>query len=65
MQILANQVDSEAGGKAGAYGGAILSIVYSITMAEIEKTIVLALIGTIVSFSVAAFMKKLVKHFKN
>ena len=58
-------MDSEAGGKAGAYGGAILSIIYSITMAEIEKTIILAIVGTIVSFSVAAFMKKMVKHFKN
>ena len=58
-------MDNEAGAKAGAYGGTLLSIVYSITLAEIEKTIVLALIGTIVSFSVAAFMKKIVKHFKN
>ena len=58
-------MDNEAGAKAGAYGGTLLSIVYSITLAEIEKTIVLALIGTIVSFSVAAFMKKMVKHFKN
>jgi len=57
-------VDNEAGAKAGAYGGTIVSIVYSITLAEIEKTIVLALIGTIVSFTVAAFLKKLVKHFK-
>jgi len=57
-------VDNESGAKAGAYGGTIVSIVYSITLADIEKTIVLALIGTIVSFTVAAFMKKLVRHFK-
>ena len=58
-------MDNEAGAKAGAYGGTLLSIVYSITLADVEKTIVLALIGTIVSFSVAAFLKKMVKHFKS
>ena len=58
-------MDNEAGAKAGAYGGTLLSIIYSITLADVEKTIVLALIGTIVSFSVAAFLKKMVKHFKS
>ena len=49
-------VDSNDGTKAGTIGGTILTIVYNIKVAEIEKTIVLASIGAVVSFTISLFL---------
>ena len=56
-------VDSNDGTKAGTIGGTILTIVYNIKVAEIEKTIVLASIGAVVSFTISIILKKIVNRY--
>jgi hypothetical protein len=47
--------------RAGAVGGTMVSFLGAIAWAEIERTIILGFIGTIVSFLVSFFLKKLLE----
>ncbi|UOK43412.1 MULTISPECIES: hypothetical protein [Flavobacterium] len=46
---------------AGTAAGTFLSIVPNITSEDVIKTIILAVVGAIVSFSVSTVLKKLIK----
>ena len=50
--------------KAGTAGGTLLTIFGNISSEDILKTIILAMIGAVVSFSVTMFLKRIIKHFK-
>lgn len=45
--------------KAGTIGGFTLSVIPNLTSADVFKTIVLAFIGAVVSFSVTLLLKQL------
>jgi len=63
MDYKLTTVDSDDGTKAGTIGGTILTIVYNIKLADIEKTIVLASIGAVVSFTISIILKKVVNRY--
>ncbi|MCF6132811.1 hypothetical protein [Flavobacterium wongokense] len=48
----------------GTVGGTFLSIVPNIQSADIVKTIVLAAVGAVVSFSISLILKCLIKKHK-
>ncbi len=50
--------------KAGTAGGTLLTILANISSEDIFKTIILAAIGAVVSFSVTIFLKALIKRMK-
>lgn len=50
--------------KAGTAGGTLLTIFANISSADVIKTIILAAIGAVVSFTVTIFLKALIKRLK-
>ena len=50
--------------KAGTAGGTLLTIFGNIHSQDIIKTIVLAAVGALVSFSVTVLLKSIIKHFR-
>ncbi|WP_396196125.1 hypothetical protein [Flavobacterium sp.] len=50
--------------KAGTFGGLVLSVIPNLTSADVLKTIVLAFIGAVVSFSVTLLLKQLTSKKK-
>ena len=52
------------GTKMGTIGGTLTIIIANITTADMLKTIVLAVLGSIVSFGMSMLMRKVVKWWK-
>lgn len=50
--------------KAGTAGGTLLTIFANISSEDVIKTIILAAIGAVVSFTVTIFLKALIKRLK-
>lgn len=50
--------------KAGTAGGTLLTIFANISSEDVLKTIILAAIGAMVSFSVTIFLKFLIKRIR-
>ena len=50
--------------KAGTVGGTLLTILVNINSADLLKTVILAALGAVVSFSVTLLLKVLIKRFK-
>lgn len=50
--------------KAGTAGGTLLTIFANITSEDVIKTIILAVIGAAVSFTVTILLKALIKRLK-
>ncbi len=50
--------------KAGIIGGTLLSSIVNIGVEDIITTVILAIIGAVVSFSVSAFLRWLSKQLK-
>lgn len=50
--------------KAGTVGGTLLTILVNINSADLLKTLVLAALGAVVSFSVTLLLKVLIKRFR-
>ncbi len=50
--------------RAGTFGGFALSVIPNLTSADVLKTIVLALIGAVVSFGVTLLLKQLTSKKK-
>ena len=50
--------------RAGTLGGFALSVIPNLTSADVLKTIVLALIGAVVSFGVTVLLKRLTSKKK-
>ncbi len=53
-----------SGTKAGTVGGTLLSVVINLDSSDILRTIILATVGAIVSFSISVLLKWMVKAFK-
>lgn len=49
--------------KTGTVGGTLLTVLYNIHQEDLAKTVVLAAIGAIVSFSVSLALKAIVKRW--
>lgn len=56
------QVDGNT--KAGTIGGTLLIFFLNVSTAEVGKTVILAAIGAVVSFSVSLILKIAVKRFR-
>lgn len=50
-----------AGTKAGTAGGTLLSVIANLDASDILRTVILASVGAIVSFSISMLLKWLVK----
>ena len=50
--------------KAGTVGGTLLTILVNINSADLVKTVILASLGAVVSFSVTLLLKVLIKRFR-
>lgn len=50
--------------KAGTASGTLLTIFGNISNQDIFKTVVLAAVGAVISFSVTVFLKSIIKRFK-
>ena len=50
--------------RAGTFGGFALSVIPNLTSADVFKTIVLAIIGAVVSFGVTLLLKQLTSNKK-
>jgi mannitol-specific phosphotransferase system IIBC component len=50
--------------KAGTVGGTLLTILVNINSADLLKTVILASLGAVVSFSVTLLLKVLIKRFR-
>jgi mannitol-specific phosphotransferase system IIBC component len=50
--------------KAGTAGGTLLSIFANIHSGDILKTVVLAAVGAVVSFSITLLLKIMIRHFR-
>lgn len=59
-----NDFHVDNGTKVGTAAGTLLTILFNIHIHDILKTVVLAAIGAIVSFSVSLALKYLAKKFK-
>ncbi|WP_420577506.1 hypothetical protein [Ekhidna sp.] len=53
-----------SGTKAGTVGGTLLSVAINLDSSDILRTIILATVGAIVSFSISVLLKWMVKAFK-
>ena len=56
--------NTQGGTLAGTAGGTLLTIVTSLHMEEVMRTVILACLGAVVSFSFSLFMKWLVKRVR-
>ena len=50
--------------RAGTAGGTLLTILVNIHSGDILKTVVLAAIGSVVSFSITLLLKVAIRHFR-
>ena len=50
--------------KTGTASGTLLTIFGNISNQDIFKTVVLAAVGAVISFSVTVFLKSIIKRFK-
>jgi hypothetical protein len=50
--------------KAGTIGGTLLTFFYNVNVEDLAKTVILAAIGAIVSFSVSLALKAIVKRIR-
>ena len=50
--------------KAGTAGGILISILASITVGDMLRTMILAAVGTVVSFSLSLLLKRWIKASK-
>jgi mannitol-specific phosphotransferase system IIBC component len=50
--------------KAGTVGGTLLTILVNINSADLLKTVILASLGAVVSFSVTLLLKVLIERFR-
>ncbi|WP_370089416.1 hypothetical protein [Ekhidna sp.] len=53
-----------SGTKAGTVGGTLLSVAINLDSSDILRTIILATVGAVVSFSISVLLKWMVKAFK-
>lgn len=58
-KLTLERMDNSLTLKAGTFGGFALSVIPNITSADVFKTIVLAIIGAVVSFGVTLLLKQL------
>ena len=63
-KLTLERVDNSLTLKAGTIGGFALSVVPNLTSADVFRTIVLALIGAVVSFGVTVLLKYLTSRKK-
>jgi len=49
--------------RVGTIGGTLLTVFYNVNLEDLAKTVILAAIGAIVSFSVSLALKAIVKRF--
>lgn len=63
-KLTLERMDNSLTLKAGTFGGFALSIIPNITSADVFKTIVLAIIGAVVSFGVTLLLKQLTSKKK-
>lgn len=61
---MATHNHTENGTIIGTVGGTVLTVAMNIGSSDILKTVVLAALGAIVSFSVSLLLKWIVKKFK-
>lgn len=59
-----NQQYFDSSTKVGTAGGTLLTILVNINSADLLKTVILAALGALVSFSVTLLLKLLIKRFK-
>ena len=58
-KLTLERMDNSLTLRAGTFGGFALSVIPNITSADVFKTIVLAIIGAVVSFGVTLLLKQL------
>ncbi len=63
-KLTLERMDNSLTLKAGTFGGFALSVIPNITSADVFKTIVLAIIGAVVSFCVTLLLKQLTSKKK-
>ena len=63
-KLTLERMDNSLTLKAGTFGGFALSVIPNITSADVFKTIVLAIIGAVVSFGVTLLLKQLTSNKK-
>ena len=63
-KLTLEKMDNSLTLKAGTFGGFALSVIPNITSADVFKTIVLAIIGAVVSFGVTLLLKQLTSKKK-
>ncbi len=63
-KLTLERMDNSLTLRAGTFGGFALSVIPNITSADVFKTIVLALIGAVVSFGVTLLLKQLTSKKK-
>ena len=63
-KLTLERMDNSLTLKAGTFGGFALSVIPNITSADVFKTIVLAIIGAVVSFGVTLLLKQLTSKKK-
>lgn len=52
-----------SGGKAGFFGGSVVSVFMSISFTDVMETIFYAVLGTVVSFLVSLLLKQLFRRY--
>ena len=63
-KLTLEKMDNSLTLKAGTFGGFALSVIPNITSADVFKTIVLAIIGAVVSFGVTLLLKQMTSKKK-
>lgn len=63
-KLTLERMDNSLTLRAGTFGGFALSVIPNITSADVFKTIVLAIIGAVVSFGVTLLLKQLTSKKK-
>lgn len=63
-KLTLERMDNSLTLRAGTFGGFVLSVIPNLTSADVFKTIVLAIIGAVVSFSVTLLLKQLTSKKK-
>ncbi len=63
-KLTLERMDNSLTLRAGTFGGFALSVIPNLTSADVFKTIVLAIIGAVVSFGVTLLLKQLTSNKK-
>lgn len=61
---MSNHTNIESGTILGTVSGTVLTVLMNIGSSDVIKTVILAALGAVVSFSVSVLLKWLVKKFK-